>query len=304
MDMAPEPARAPRILIVSASDSRYFFLIRGLLASLGSRLARPNVEFACFDLGLDAADRSWLGSYTANIAVPGTHFGLDRASHDAVARSFLVRPFLPDYFPGHDIYVWIDSDVWFQNGAGFDGYVDGALRHGIAVAHERERAYAMDPRLFAWGVKHAVRGFGVSDGVRLVAQPQINAGIFAIARDAPAWQAWARAYEAAIGRTRRVAPYDQVSLNATIYSRPASRAGSPAPKILTPAWNWICSRGAPMWHDGLGMFCKPYPPYDPVHAVHLAGPGKHREFQVRRTGGGSFTTMLIWGCSPDHPIRA
>ena len=57
-----------------------------------------------------------------------------------------------------------------------------------------------------------------------------------------------------------------------------------------------------MWHDERRMFCKPYAPYDPLHAVHLAGLGKHVEYDVKRTGGGSFRTKIVWGSSPETPV--
>jgi hypothetical protein len=57
----------------------------------------------------------------------------------------------------------------------------------------------------------------------------------------------------------------------------------------------------PMWNDARDAFCKPYPPYDPIGVLHLAGPGKRRVYHVRRTGGGRFITRVLPGASPTHP---
>ena len=297
-----DKSASPRVLIVSASDSKYFFLLRGLIGSMQTVLDRPDVKFGCFDLGLTAQDLAWLGRYDAQVVSPGVHFGLGASDYSVVLRSFLVRPFLPEYFPGYDIYLWVDSDVWFQGETAILDYIDGAARDGIAVAHEREKAYQVDTRLFAWSVKHAILGGGLLDGIRLVSHPQINAGIFAISGEAPHWDAWARAYELAISRTGKLAPYDQVALNFAVYGAKSRKQAALPSKLLRPEWNWICRRGVPMWHDDKRVFCKPYTPYESIHAVHLAGIGKHSEYTVRRTGGGSFKTMIVLGSSPENPI--
>jgi hypothetical protein len=290
----------PRVLVISASDSKYFFLLRGLIASLEPALARPNVDLACFDLGIVGADREWLQTKTDRIVTPGVHFGLDPDKYGVVPRSFLVRPFLPTYFPGYDVYFWVDSDVWIQDAAAFDHYVSVAMSNGVAAAHEREGAYAIDPRLFVWSLRHDVLGAGLAGGLHLITQPQINAGVFAIAGDAPYWHAWENAYQAAIKRTGRLTPYDQVALNMAVYGV----GGASAKKLLGPEWNWICRRGVPMWHDDRQDYCKPYAPYDTLSALHLAGIGKHTEYTIKRTGGGSFETMIVFGSSASNPVRA
>jgi hypothetical protein len=53
-----------------------------------------------------------------------------------------------------------------------------------------------------------------------------------------------------------------------------------------------------MWNDAEETLCEPYPPYRTIDAIHLAGPGKTRSYNVRRTGGGSFEAMLLQGVKP------
>ena len=57
-----------------------------------------------------------------------------------------------------------------------------------------------------------------------------------------------------------------------------------------------------MWNDDEGAFCKPYPPFEAIGALHLAGPAKRKAYTVRRTGGGSFETCLVRGGSPSNPV--
>ena len=290
----------PRVIIVTACDSRFAGLLRGLLATLQPVLAAPGVDLACFDIGLDPEDRAWLSRYTSVIRPPGIHFGLDEADHSAPLRSFLARPFLREYFPGYDFYIWIDSDIWLQDPGVVSRYLDGAAEHGLAVTHEEERAYQFQPWLFGWTAKHFLLGYGLLTGAYLLARPHVNAGFFAMAADAPHWDAWARRYEAALRRSGKLVPHDQFALNHALHARGKDRL--PA-ALLDPSCNWICERGAPMWNDVDGAYCKPYAPYERIGAVHLAGPGKHKEFLIRRTGGGEFTTFLVRGTGPDNPVH-
>jgi hypothetical protein len=56
-----------------------------------------------------------------------------------------------------------------------------------------------------------------------------------------------------------------------------------------------------MWNDDLHAFCKPYAPFEPIGAMHLAGPAKKTRYDIRRTGGGTFSTYLTHGASPERP---
>lgn len=291
-------AETPRVLVVSAADSRFLPLLRGMMVSMGPVFDRPSTSFACFDIGLEASDRAWLTGRGYQVVPPRSHFGLDPVAYPAPLRSFLARPFLPEYFPGFDVYVWIDSDVWLQDAAVFDCYIAGARQAGMAVTHERERAYRLQPWLFGWTAKHFLKGYGPFTGPALLARRHLNAGFFAIAAGAPHWAAWGRRYEAAIRRSGALVPHDQFALVQAIY---ADRLET---MILDSANNWICDRGVPMWNDAVEAFCKPYAPYAPIGAMHLAGPAKTSSYVIRRTGGGSFSSFLVHGASPKQPVAS
>jgi hypothetical protein len=53
-----------------------------------------------------------------------------------------------------------------------------------------------------------------------------------------------------------------------------------------------------MWNDEMQEFCEPYPPYRPIGALHLAGPGKRTVYRIKRTGGADFNAMIRFGMAP------
>lgn len=293
-------APSPRVLLASATDERFFPMLQAMLATLDTRRRHPDVELACFDIGMNQSQRDWLDAFPARVAVPQAHLGVSAERHGAHLLSFLARPFLPEYFPGYDVYAWVDSDVWFQDPLALRAYIDAAWTHGFAIAHESERAYRFQPRLFAWTGKHFLLGYGPLTGARLLSRRHLNAGFFAGRADAPHWREWARRYQTAIARSGKLVPHDQFALVQALHDSPeCSRAA-----FLPPSCNWIVDRGVPMWNDDARAFCHPYAPYAPISVLHLAGPGKRRAYDVRRTGGGVFRTRILPGASPERAITA
>ncbi len=291
----------PRILIVSACDWRFMPLLRDMMASIAPMLARDDVAMACFDIGLNDADRAWLMQSGVQITKPSAHFGLKAEDYSPALLSFLARPFLPEYFPGHDIYIWIDSDVWLQNLDVLTRYINGATETGFAVTHESDPGYRLQPWLLGWTAKHFVLGYGPLSAGYLLSQRHLNAGMFAAIAGAPQWKAWAQRYQAAIQRSGALVPHDQFALNHALYRPAARKTPAAAATFLDPSNNWICDRGVPMWHDTKRAFCKPYAPFEIIGAMHLAGPAKRRRYTIRRTGGGAFETFLVRGACPEHP---
>ena len=284
-------------IIVTAGDTNVMPLLQGLIRSLEGFAQRQDVTIACFDLGQTEADRQWLREHDVAIVQPGSHMGLTVERMTPYEKAVIVRPFLRDYFPGHDVYIWMDSDIWLQGWWVVDAFRQGALQTGLAIAHERERAYRFQWRLSAWFAKHLVLGYGAVDGLWLYSRAHLNAGLFALGADSPHWALWFELYRAAYQRTGKLSPHDQFSLNRFVYGRALSRREKRV-TVLPPRCNWVCIRGQPMWNDAEGALCEPYAPYRPLGAIHLAGPGKTTRFDIQRTGGGSFEALLLQGVRP------
>lgn len=298
-------ARAPRVLVVTASDSNQVPLLRHMIATLRAQPEAREFSIACLDLGLAPAERRWLEARDVRIAAPRHRFTLPHTDFPRWMLYELAQPFLRETLPGWDVYFWIDADVWFQDGRALTAFVDGAMRQGLALATERTSMYRVQPWLLAWMAKHFYLGFGAVQGSWLLSREHFNSGVYAMHRDALHWEAWARAFDAAIRRSHAPNPHGQFSLNQLVHGRWFG-AGRLGVAELEPWANWICDRGVPVWNDETGLFCEPRAPYRPISALHLAGPGKTSLYDVRRTGGGSFTTMILPGAAPDRaaPVAA
>jgi len=273
-----------------------------MLETLRNRAEGTLFPVACVDLGLEPPERRWLEQHGVEILPVRHHFTLPQGYpnwHDG----YLVQPFLREILPDWDIYLWIDADIWFQDGRAIAACLAGAQRDGFAIASEATPDYRVQLWLQAWMTKHFIRGFGLLEGLWLSAQPHLNSGFYALRADAPHWEAWTQAFAEAIRRTGDGTPHGQFAMNQLVHGRLFGR-GRMRATILEPWANWICDRGVPMWNDEAGAFCEPRAPYRIISALHLAGPGKRTTYRIRRTGGGSFETRILPGAGPTSSVKA
>ena len=208
------------------------------------------------------------------------------------------RPFLPEHFPGYDIYVHIDADAWVQDWSAIDLLVQAASTGALAIAPEVDRAYpAFDTKLkierilgipyrissSGWRRLKDIHGRQIAD--RLVDQPTLNCGVFALAASAPHWQAWREQYQLALERSRR-SPLDQLTLEYVTY-------GLQMPAELLPATcNWVAHRATPKYDGSRGRLVEPYLPHRDIGILHLTLGTKDEEKEIQTLDGDTITSTL------------
>ena len=286
------------VLAVTAADAGYFGLLRDLMDSLDG----AGLPLGIFDVGLTPDQRGWLEARGCTLVIPG--WDVDFPGRDRMPshyRSLASRPHVPRHFPGYDIYLWLDSDLWVQDQAVLRWYVDAARRGNLAIVPELDRSYwtvRKPPKLWGQNQKAFAWSYGVRAGYRLGRNPILNGGAWALRADAPHWDAWARAYDEALNRRawwrRPSGPQnfymclsEQTALNKVVY-------GDRLPTTFLPALaNWFCGKGAPWWDAERRVLVEPNAPYTPLGIVHLAGAGmKTRVWDLTVLQGGTLTTVL------------
>lgn len=268
-----------RTVIVSAADSGYFPMLLNLLTSIECSPDLADTVVAVFDLGLSEQDRAFLAGRSVRLLQPRGHFGLDIEGEKPVVPALLVRPFLEDYLPDFDCFIWIDADAWVQDADTVRALEAGARRSGLSLVHEREPTYGWTLELRGWVTKHCLQGYGLVDGMRMLSRPMLNAGVYAVRRGAPHVELWREQFRRVIERTGRVVPHDQFSLNAVVW------LDRPETDILEPKHNWICNRSLPCWDPHRRLFCTASKPHRPLGIVHLAGHLKTGVVEVKTVDG-------------------
>lgn len=260
-----------RLAIISASDETYFPLLRGLLDSLRASMTSGGGPFArscVIDLGMTGAQLDEL--HARGVQTAAGRWDFDFPAQPSTPRHFqglTGRPFLRDYFPGNEMYLWLDADTWLQDRTAIDLLVSGAARHGLAVVPEIHCFY---PYLWGQGTVPQVTmdGFGQSFGEEaarfMAGKPIVNAGVFAMSAASPWWEPYRRLVEHGF----RAAPHkwtEQGALNLALheFGRPFQ---------MLPAWcNWICCYALPALDVRRGCLCEPMAPFQKLSLIHLAG---------------------------------
>ncbi len=287
--------QAGDLVVASAADSLYFPLLRDAVQSVRDR--HPSVAIGVFDLGLKPEELAWLGEHVTQIVRPDWDFafpGRDRAPQALKAE--LARPFLPRYFPGYRMYLWLDADAWLQDWHAVELYCAAAGHDRLAITPEIDRAYKRHykrPKLFGWNLqwKNYREAFGWRVADRLGRNPMINGGVFALHAEAPHWAAWQRVLARVLQRTC-FTPAGQTALNYVIFAEHL-------PVNFLPSYcNWMPGDAAPVFDAARGLFVEPYAPNEVIGVMHLAGAEqKSHVFRLNRLDGGTIDTALRYSAT-------
>jgi Methyltransferase domain len=256
-------------ILVTAGDSQIFDLLRGTIRSLRENISGARATVGLFDLGCTPDQLDWLKTQTDVIREPEWHFQFP--SRDQVPGYFkglLARPFLRRYFPGFDLYFWIDADAWVQDGVAVELFLRGAAKRGAALVPELDRAsrfqYGGLPGYWEWAASYYEAAFGKDVAAQVRSYPMLNAGVFALHADAPHWEEWAQFLNQGLQRSA-YSMTDQIALNVVVYGR-----GLLDRTELLPAWcNWTCHSALPAWDKEECRLVEPYLPHTPIGILHL-----------------------------------
>jgi hypothetical protein len=217
-----------RTIAITGGDAGYFDLMKDCIGSLRATPEGSALSLGILDCGLTEEQRAWCRAQGATLVVPQWDFefpGRDRLKDGY--KALTARPFLPRYFPGFELYFWIDADCWVQQGDAIALFLAAARTGALAVAPEIHRS--MRHYHHAWGEFSAVCGaayeacFDKATAERLIRYPMINAGVFALRTEAPHWSGWARIYGAALQRSHRSVGVERPGLRQGFWARAAAQ---------------------------------------------------------------------------------
>ncbi|NQE35342.1 putative glycosyltransferase EpsJ [Microcoleus sp. IPMA8] len=280
-----------QIIIITAADANYFELVRGTILSVREKPEGENVAIGFFDIGCTPEQLQWLKTQVNIIQKPYWDFdfpGKNEAPH--YLKGLLARPFLRRYFPNFDIYLWIDADAWVQDWQAVKLLVKGAAKRGLAVVPELDRgyylAYGKQPWYWQFVYRDYQAAFGEEVAQNLHSYPTINAGIFALQKDAPHWEIWAEYLEQGLQRHVSLMS-DQVALNRLVYGTEMFDKT----EMLPARCNWSCNFGLPVWDKHQACFVEPYLPQEAIGILHITG-HKHDLVKLATTDGNQIEISL------------
>lgn len=263
------------VVICSGADHNYFPLLREMIWSIKRFPQAKNFKFAVMDTGLTDEDRAWLKDNVDYVHAPD--WPCDIAPWKIRGRNYLkscvCRPWINTYFPGHDVYVWMDADTWVQDWEGFDLFLQGADRGKLAIAGQVDRAYPRAVRIKWLGplplkvrgfyFTNAKKAFGWKVAKQLYPFHVLQAGVFAMRTDVPHWKRWQELVIEAAKRGK-VFTAEQLCLGILCHLEGYSFES-------LPAWSqWLCEV-APPYDEERSAFVEPYLPNKTIGILHVSG---------------------------------
>ena len=245
-----------KTIIVTGGDVKYFSYIQGLIASL-----KPEQKKHLIDQGSIVVKPEWDSNYLKV-----------RASMKEYLLINLYKSRLDELFPDYDLIIWLDGDTWLQTDVAISYLKQVAIEGKLAVVSQASRLqkqhmnfrkrwfWLAEPRSILF--KNARRAkLNKKLCWSFAARPTLNAGVYALLKEAPHWKVW-RKWQEKCCRRGRLFSSDQLSLALAIYHESLPFEALPD----------ICNYMGPWRYDTKRrMFTDLYIPYEPVSVVHLAG---------------------------------
>ncbi|MFS8860865.1 hypothetical protein NW852_10225 [Synechococcus sp. H60.1] len=260
-------------IIITGADSHFFDLVKGTILSIRYKPQGQLIDIGFFNLGCSLEEINWVLENVNYVVEPDWEYtfpGIENAP--LYLRGLLARPHLPKYFPGYEVYIWLDADAWVQEWFGIDLLIQGSKKRGLAIVPEIDRGnrllYGSKEHLIelSKAYRHYFPNLNVDD---LHTYPLLNAGVFALLYSAPHWNFWDLRLAQALAKRPSVLT-DQLALNVAVYLD-----GLLEETELLPAYcNWTCHYGLPRWDPKRSLFVEPYLPYTPISILHLTSSSK------------------------------
>jgi len=269
-----------RTVLVTAADAGFFPLLVDMLTTVHEHRPNADMSIAVMDVGLLPEQIEQLKPMVDRIIVPGWDVDFPaRAGAPPAFRALTLRPFLPRYLPDYDLFVCLDADTWLADWRAIELLMQAARLDCLGIVPELHRGYRylFNESNVRQNVYEGAKPLGEELARQLSSLPILNAGVFALKRDAPHWKIWADQLRQALqGPLHRLV--EQCALNAAVY-----KFGLPV--HFLPAWcNWICGHGIPMYDPENRWLTEKYLPYEKLSLVHLTDL-KNRTVNVNTTTG-------------------
>jgi len=272
--MSENPAAAA---IVFSCDEGYVFLARGLVLSL-AEVGYPNADtkIVLVDIGCGSESLAWMRDHGVEV-VPFDPSLIPQKVMDVikpVQRAQVVRPWLPFLLPQFEHIIWLDCDLWLQN---------GDLMHQMRFAAN----IAPDAVMLAPGISHYNTTFFTSidqllnmqrlwyescydpDFAKLAAgQLHYSSGVFGMRRSSPVWALWRQEIEfiyplMATRNTNLMHLAEQIALNVVVL-----RSGLLV--RLDPIYNFHCNSAGLLRTDNGRVVTNMMLPSREIGVIHLA----------------------------------
>jgi len=276
---AQPPAR-PRTIVVTGCDSAHYDLVLDLLTSL-SDAGREGFTVGFVHAGEGPIPPAIKAA--ADCVAQVTDQDPAHQLRGYRLAYLMVKARLPEFFPGFDVYVWLDGDTWVQNRIGVDQVIASAQLADLCAHPELDPNYfrvkVPSSRLLELYGAH----YGADAAARHIRLPMFNSGVFGARVDSPLWSRWREALAQVHERTIATPGLyfsDQVPLHHLI------AGGRVSVHPLNAVNNWLVHAATPSVNLARKRLLTPNYPHDEINIVHLTASTKDKEYRLATSDRG------------------
>jgi len=264
------------IAIVTGCDANYYPLLKELIASIRQFDASNSFDICVIDSGLLPEQVDELYQTVSKVVAPEwpAEIPTERTAGYEYLKACICRPFIPELFPGYEMYLWLDADTWVQRWSAIEMFIEAAKSGDrVSLTNGADRAYGKLVRIswfLHWPRKvknfyssNGRKPFGKSFAKNMVAEYVVSAGCFAMTATAPHWKRWQELVVEAATKGK-LFPAEQLALGKLIHIE-GYRA-----ELLPAYTHWLCEF-KPKWDAERNLFVEPYMPHEPLGVLHLSG---------------------------------
>ena len=281
-----------KIAFISSADHKYYPLLREWVECIRSFPQSNDMDICIMNAGMTPEQIEELRPLVTTIK--DAEWPCPIPAYKIRGREYLkacvARPFMMNYFPGYDLYFWMDADTWIQNWEAVELFLAGGRTKKITLTGQVDRAYPRQLRVkwlwrWPWKVRgfyfsNARKAFGFDIAQRLMPYHVLLAGAFCLHKDAPHWKRWQELVIRAVKRGK-VFTAEQLALGILCYHEGYEFE-------LLPGWaHWLC-QFKPLWNESTKQFVEPFLPHHPIGILHISG---FDEMRVDRSVTTEFKTL-------------
>ena len=218
--------------IISGCDNNYFSTYLNLYNSLIDSKCYENADLCFVNISISDINLNKISKHTKKIVEPKWDFNLKFKTIEW-KKILTIRPFLKNYFPGYDNYIWLDADTWVQSNQFIKDFNEVSKNGKISIVPEYDinyeilnKNYSFKKIIFdfyqarGWSYKNLKRYFDKKTFNNLFQKPILNAGVFSIPSESIVWDMWSKEYREIVENSSDdyCLNMDQVTLNKVLYN--------------------------------------------------------------------------------------
>lgn len=261
-----------KVIIVTGCDSAHYELAIDLINSL-TDAGRVGLTVGFVHVGDDAVPSAIESAVDCMVHVADDVFIANQLSGSRLAY-LMIKARLPEFFPGYDIYVWLDGDTWVQNRIGLYQIIQCAHFADMCAHPELDPNYFRERIPSALLLRFYGALYGDEEAEKHVGMPMFNCGVLAARGSSPMWALWR---EALLSVRRTMAEpgmrfSDQVPMHRLITT------GQLSVHPLKGINNWLTHAALPSVNLEYKRLMTSFYPNEEINIIHLTWVSKETKY--------------------------